>query len=420
MIWGRRELAGAGLILAVVACCGPAPAASADDYRLADPIVQRTGSDPLQPNRVATDYGYRGPRFVVTRGGTSSDEYFCPNGQTVSRWLVVADDATSNHRAVAYETDLVFTEPKFRIYATNWSLVKVNLRLAASCTDDEGAFPYRPPRFRYGDYQPYWDQQFEGGAPPDAAAYAGLIRRAFCWTPPVWPGCNPTGPPPQATKRFALHNGTNNVSLTFTHRAGRRPPAVHLTGAERCRARRMRLSVYNRLGDVRLTLRCRGVKRGATARVRIGKAIVRSFRLRRGRGATEVHLAKPRGTVEPFVHVSYGKKRTPCASVRPHLRLRPETLSLAVNVRCGPGAGNATGHLYVGGLLTAQTPRETFQAVCEGHGGGFRTGPRRWVCGFGASISQETVAALAAPCKAGAGTISADPNSSGTIVICRL
>jgi hypothetical protein len=407
--------------LALAAIGGFAPAASADDYRLADPIVQRTRSEPLRPNVVATDYGYRGPRFVVTRGGTSSDEYFCPSGQTVTRWLVVADDATSNHRAVAYETDLVFTEPQFRIYATNWSLVKVNLRLAASCTDDEGAFPYRSPReWGYGDYQGYWDQQFAGGGEPGTAAYAGLIQRAFCWTPPAWPGCASTAEPPKGTKRFALRNGTNSVSLTFSHRTGRRPPAVHLAGAERCRTQRMRLSVHNRLGHLRLALRCRGVKQGATASVRVGKAIVRSFRLRRGSGTSQVHLAKPRGTVEPYMHVSYGARRTPCGSVRPRLRLRPRSLSLRVNARCGRVAGNATGRLYVGGLLTTQTPRDTFRAVCEGHGGGFRTGPLRWLCQFGASISQETVAALAAPCKAAGGTLAVDAGSSGTLVICRV
>ena len=395
--------------------------ASADDYRLANPIVQRTGSDPLRPNVPATDYGYRGPRFIVTRGGTSSDEYFCPSGQTVSRWLVVADDATSNHRAVAYETDLVFTEPKFRIYATNWSLVKVNLRLAASCTDDEGAFSYRSPlRFGYGDYQAYWDQQFTSGGQPDTAAYAGLIRRAFCWSPPVWPGCASTTEPPQETKRFALRNGTNSVSLTFTHRAGRRPPAVHLAGADRCRARRMHLSVHNRLGHLRLALRCRGVKQGATARVRIGKAIVRSFPLRRGSGTLGVHLAKPGGTVEPYVHVSYGREGTPCGSVRPRLRLRSRSLSLRVNARCGRVAGNARGRLYVGGLLTTQTPRETFRAVCEGHRGEFRTGPLRFLCVFGSSIDQETVTALTAPCRAAGGTLSLDTGTDRTTVLCRL
>ena len=58
-------------------------------------------------------------------------------------------------------------------------MVKVNLRLAASCTDDDGPFPYRPPRFGYGDYQGYWDEQFTGGGQPGTTAYAGLIQRVL-------------------------------------------------------------------------------------------------------------------------------------------------------------------------------------------------------------------------------------------------
>jgi hypothetical protein len=49
--------------------------------------------------------------------------------------------------------------------------------------------------------------------------------------------------------------------------------------------------------------------------------------------------------------VSYGGSDVPCKSIRHRLRLASSTLDLRVSARCGRAAGNATGHLYVGGLL---------------------------------------------------------------------
>jgi hypothetical protein len=409
----RVRLAGLALVSALACCAGVASMAQADEYKLSDPIVQRLG-------QTGFDWGYRGPQFTVTRWGTSSDTYDCPGSQTVSNLVVVGDVADSVDRG--FSTGTIGAGTQVDVIVTNWSLASsVYLRLAASCTNATSEFPFPPRRldpYPPGDYKPYWDGVFKTGS-PGAPEYAELIQRAFCWSP-EYPGCPPGLAAPTGTKRFAVRNGANRISVPFTHLAGRRPPAVHLAGAAGCRARRMQMSVHNRSGHLRLLLRCRSVSRGATARVTIGRPIVRRFRLRRGGGRLRVHLAKPPGTIEPYAYVSYGPRGTRCRSVRHRLHLRSRTLSLRVNARCGRVAGNTRGHLYVGGLVATQTPRQQFQAVCEGHGGGFRTGPGRWLCGFAASVSQETIAALAAPCRAAGGSLSSDQGTDRTTVTCRL
>jgi hypothetical protein len=352
-VWGRGLIRGAATVAAVAVGLAFASTAQANDYPLSQQLVSR--GNPV----TSFDNGYIGPDFQVGQGGTSTDHYTCPPGQVASNWLVVADDADSNTRHWTSNSDLVrdVRQNEFEINATNWSLApEIHLRLAASCTDDPNTYPWVGEAFHYlGDYQGYWDDQFTPGNPatPTPAAFGGLIERAFCWSP--YPGCTSGVGVRRKKRHFALHDGRNRISLTFRQPAqSLRPPVVRLAGAAGCRARRMPLSAQDGVGQLTLVLRCHGLKRGAAARVRIRPSIRRTFRLRQGRGATSVRLRKPAGTVQPMMHVTYGRPAKPCRRVRPHLRLRSRTFSLRVSARCGRRAGNTVGHLDVGGLLAAR------------------------------------------------------------------
>jgi hypothetical protein len=65
----------------------------------------------------------------------------------------------------------------------------------------------------------------------------------------------------------------------------------------------MHVPVIDGSGAVVLELRCRGLRRGATARLTIRKGIRRTFRLHEGNGTVRVRLDKPPDTVEPLVHL---------------------------------------------------------------------------------------------------------------------
>jgi hypothetical protein len=190
---------------------------------------------------------------------------------------------------------------------------------------------------------------FQIGAPGEAL-YGDLIRRAFCWSS-TYPGCDQSGTPRGARRRFALHNGRDTIALTFRHSSFAHPPALRLRGDAGCAARRLDVTGENRSGQLRLVLRCRWLKRGAAVWVRFVQPIRRSFSLHRGNGSIRVRLAKPLGTVEPLVYVSYGRANKSCTNVTDRLRLRSRTLDLRVNARCGRAGGNALAYLYIGGLL---------------------------------------------------------------------
>lgn len=354
---GKHRVVVGLLVAAAATIAASATAAQASDYQLFDRVASRGNP------RTSFDNGYRGPQFQVTGWAHSSvDEYSCPAGQVVSNWLVVPDDASSNNWAFSSGSDLtVFGRHQFSINVTNWSMAHtLNLRLAASCTDDPNTYPYpgstHPGGKYYGDYQVYWDDQFKAGAPanPTPAAYGGLVQRAFCWiATPGCPGSLGLGGGSRG-KRVALRDGTNEISLTFTQPVGaRRPPAVRLSSPAGCRAQAMPLSVRDGAGQLTLELRCRGIRRGAAARVSVGTAVTRNFRLRRGTGTVRVSLAKPAGSVAPYAYVSYGRASTPCRRVNDRLWLRSRTFTLRITARCGRAAGNAVGHLDVGGLLAA-------------------------------------------------------------------
>jgi hypothetical protein len=194
------------------------------------------------------------------------------------------------------------TPRQMNIDVTNWSSATARFRLASSCSNDPLSPPFYGPDTRR-DFLPdgwldYWDAQLDlyRSASPPAAAYGQFIPRVFCWAPPTWPGCPSTatasGYARIASARaekggtpFALHNGINKLSLTFRHPARtRRPPTVRLASAHGCQAQRLTVRVMNGSGWLKLALRCKGVRRGAKARITVGRSVVRHFRLRRGAG----------------------------------------------------------------------------------------------------------------------------------------
>jgi hypothetical protein len=333
--------------VALIGCMSFSSIAGANTYQLSGPIVQRPAPTPGN-----FDYGYRGPRFIVTGGGhTSVDTYVCPSGQSISNWVVVGDVPDSVDRDfTAWSTG---SGNQINVHVTDWSWTTVTLRLAGSCTTAPLEFPYPPPNcgdfscpYPPGDFQPYWDSNFGPGG-PGVAQYAQLIQRAFCWSS-SYPGCGQGAPNP--TRRFALHNGINKISTAFRSPTLKRPPAVRLAGASGCAARRAHVAVRNRSGRIDLTLRCHGLKPGAKARLRIGKPVLRSFRLHDGSGSIRVTLAKPPGKIKPDVSLDC-RTNKPRGHLSGRVHLHSRTFTLRVTAKCGSAAGNSVAHLYIGGLL---------------------------------------------------------------------
>jgi hypothetical protein len=351
----RGGVAGIAVALALVSVLGFAAVARANTYQLYGPLAQRQGSVPG-----AYDYAEVGPQFEVTESGTSDDTYVCPSGQSISNWVVVADQIDSFGGTLWQWSS--GSGNQINIHVTNWNPPasapngSVLLQVAGSCTTNPSEFPYDPggcfgdfcpPSYPPGDYLPYWKGQLNQG---NNGPYDELVKRAFCWSS-TFPGCAQTLGARKVVRRFALHNGSNSIALAFRPPSFTRPPALRLSGAAGCVARRMDVSGQNRSGQLRLALRCRGLKRGAAVRVRFVKPVGLSFRLRRGTGSIRVRLAKPPGTVRPLMYLAYGRANKSCSKVSSRLRLHTRTFDLRVGARCGRAAGNAVAHLFVGGLL---------------------------------------------------------------------
>jgi hypothetical protein len=352
-VTGRgTRVAGVALVVALVSCVGLASIARANTYKLSGSLVQR------QAPSGNFDYGYRGPQFNVSFLGTSSDTYVCPviptiGPSSVSNWVVVGDIADSADRD--FSASSTGSGHQINIDVVDWSLKTVYLRAAISCTTSPSEFPYNPPNciddptncfYPPGVYLPFWYGVFKAGQ-PGVTQYAELVKRAFCWSS-TYPGCATGAPKP--TRRFALHNGTDTIDLTFRDLNGARPPAIRLVGAANCTVRRMAVAVENGAGHLRLVLGCRRLTRSAAVRVRFVNPVRRDFRLRRGNGSIRVRLSKPPGTAQPLVYLTYGRANK-CRNVVTRLRVGSRTFDLRVNARCGRVAGSAMAHLYIGGLL---------------------------------------------------------------------
>ena len=192
-----------------------------------------------------------------------------------------------------------------------------------------------------GDYQPYWLAVFnhQMGFPP-VEIYRELLQRVFCWSS-TYPGCGKKGGVLRGAGQFALHNGTDAISLSFRDPHSARPPAIHEAAPSGCTVRGMQAVVEQGSGHLRLVLRCRAVRDGAAVRVRLAKPLRRSFRLHHGNGSIRVRLAKPPGPAEPLSYLDYGQANKSCSVVRSQVRDHSRTFDLRVEARWA--AAPATG-----------------------------------------------------------------------------
>jgi hypothetical protein len=369
----RQVVLAAALALAAYAVVTSDARANFYPFDGRSPIVSRTANG-------ATDAAYAGPEFRVYNG-TSTDTYECPlvSGgggvhSTVTDYLAVVTDLFARDQAgnEAWSSDLGYSVGSdaslsagdtFHVTVTSWYPNGLVMHLLASCTTDYNVFPYH-----YGSYGPYldhWNASLQAQRPD----FVTLVQQAFNWGS-TGMSANPASAVAASARsrrpgtRFALHNGTNAIRMPFGQVArsaraltiSKRPPAIYLStrpAGAHCRAKQLQVPVINGSGTVSLNLQCHGLKSGASARVRVHKAIQRSFALHKGEGRFNIHLDKPPGTIPPFVYVSTHPAKTPCSVVHRKVHLRPRTLDLHMVARCKQVPRKATGTLYVGGLLAA-------------------------------------------------------------------
>ncbi|ADB52847.1 hypothetical protein Cwoe_4433 [Conexibacter woesei DSM 14684] len=385
MLRSRGTRAACAVIAVLVGSAALTEMAQADVIQLKTPLTQQ---DAPRPPRFEHEYGYIGPEAPQDPGkvgawNTSSDSYVCPNGQRITGEAVIGDDVISQNTGWGVSSSGILSTTT-NVDVRNWSLHGIHYRVAVKCATDWLFFPlyadgcgpgiidgyFDSDLARHcqpiGDYSAWWISRLEAvGGAAQAKDYAELLKQVFTGRPisraaggpAVTAAAVQTGAVVQARpggNRFALHNGTNRVSMTFRFRRGsRRPPAIFMKGGTGCRSERMRTSVWNAVGRVELLLNCQGLKPESAVRLTIGRAIVRHFGLGKGVGKIRVHLDKPPGSVEPYASLSYGRAQSTCKNAGHQLRLQPRKLDLRVTVRCGGAARGATGSLYVGGLLAA-------------------------------------------------------------------
>ena len=275
---------------------------------------------------------------------------------SVSNWMAVAEDPDRASRSfTSTSTAAVASQVggSYLVTTTNWSAGDINIRVVSSCTNDVIGYPYFTKSLV--EYLADWVAGLLEGTPD----WVALVVESFAWFSRASHASSAEAPvqAERAGNVFRLRNGTNQLALGFEQsRHSRRPPAIYLAtnppDAD-CRARRLHVPVIDGSGAALIELRCRGLTRGATARVTIRKGIRRTFPLHEGRGTMHIRLDKPPGTVEPLVHLSTRPSNVPCRTVRHRLRLTRTTMDLRLAGRCGRAARDAVGALYVGGLLAA-------------------------------------------------------------------
>ena len=346
----------------LAACAGLAPAARADyyPYQYSQVVTSRSKTYTLPfggESFYAEERAFKGPRVIVRGSTTNSDTYECPANQSVTNWMAVADDADSATRSYTSASTAILASPwgdSYRVTTTNWSSDDINIRVVSSCTNNLLAYPYFTESLL--EYIEDWIE----GLLDDAPDWVALVLEAFAWGTSSAHSASADAPvqAQRGGNSFRLHNGTNRLALLFRHpRHSRRPPAFYLAtnpADADCRSRRMHVPVIDGSGAALIELRCRGLKRGATARLTIRKGIRRTFRLHEGNGTVRIRLDKPPGTVEPLVHLSTRPANAPCRTLRHRLRLTRRKMDLRIDGRCGRAARGAIGALYVGGLLAAR------------------------------------------------------------------
>lgn len=312
----------------------------------------------------ANEYSWSGPRVIVRGNTTNTDYYDCSRPPT--RWIAVADDVESATRSFTSTSDAYLVHgvgnSRFNVTTTNWSSSDINIRVVSSCTSDYTGtlFPYVTGTFL--DWLPAAAKQLLSHTLDDYLEW--LVDKAFGWdtpfaaTVPRTPTSSTAASASHGRTRFALRNGKNRIAVSFKQpRRSRRPPSFYLTtepAAADCSARRMHTAVIDGAGGMVLTLSCDGVRKGATGRLLIRKAIRRTFRLRQGDGTVKIHLDKPPGRIEPLVYLRTRRAKAACKVRDRKLRLGRRTLDLRLDAHCGLVGRRAVGKLYVGGLLAGR------------------------------------------------------------------
>lgn len=359
----RGRTAALALVAAVSAALALAPAAAADEYTLTEKIIDRA---PDAYHRAPTKAAYKGPKVWVQGQSVNRDYYSCaPGAGDLYRWVLVADDlATTN---LSFLTQGIIVGGYLDVSTWNFSDTTAHVRVVLMCNQDPDNFD----QASYGSYDSYngpWIASLWAGTPD----FRCLAVHAFGWfdTPcggagaaraaaarplaPVIPAALPRG------NTFPLRNGSNTLALSFRQpRRSPHPPAIYLStspaGAD-CVSRRLHVPINNQYGYLHFVLRCKGLRPGATAKLRIGPSIRRSFPLREGIGRGRVRLDKPPGRVEPLVYVGTRPARTPCRILSRRTRMARRTVHLRLTSHCHHVARGARGELSVGGLL-AENPR---------------------------------------------------------------
>lgn len=346
-----------------------APDVRADAYVGADLITSRDNND-AYPGVTYHEWVYKGPRVFVQGQSINRDTYQCApwGGQNANNWVAVADDTeTSGLSFTSTGTSNVSDSRQYYAVITwNWSDTTAHIRVMTSCTDHSGVFPTTA---SYGDYLSRWTASLWAGKPD----FVCLVNNAFKWGgcggyPAQQRSFRAVAPPlveltqvarPEGNT-FALVNGSNSLDLIFRQpRGSLRPPAIYYSTTPAnagCAARRMGVPVNDGFGSVHLVLRCSGLRPGATAKLRIGPSIKRTFRLSKGTGSGRVHLDKPPGRVRPLVYVGTRPATAPCTvrSRRTHMARR--TVDLRITGHCDRVTHGTRGELFVGGLL-AEDPQ---------------------------------------------------------------
>jgi hypothetical protein len=354
-----------GLFVALVTATGLASDASADFYPAQSEDELRSRSKTLNGNTYY-DTAYAGPPVVVRGSTTNTDSYQCNYG-AISNWAAVAGDLPSAYRSFtsvsnAYAKWQFGSIPtRFSVTTTDWSTDDINIRVVYSCTGNSDLFPYATGNF-------LWDfGNWVAGLFGRHKNWHDLINGLFGWGSDPARASFAVGMAGDAEgqrardegNRFELENGRNELVLNFEHPLrSRRPPAFFLStdpADADCEARRMHVPVIEGNGTATLTLRCRGLEAGATARLTIRESIRRSFRLGQGDGTVRVHLDKPPGKVEPLVHIATRPAHQPCRVLDHKLDVDRTEMDLTVDAHCKRVERGAKGVLYVGGLL-APTP----------------------------------------------------------------
>lgn len=339
-------IATAAAALAFLLLLTAAPGAEATPYGFkGEDMIRERGTCP----NGACERAYLGPVYLVKPGTTNSDAYYCPAPYSaLTTWAVLPEDDSAELGYSVYSWNDTGGPSSFSIKTHNWGL-KHTFRARAmwTCTNNTSV---------YATIKQDWATKLIG-------IFAEPIKRALGRAPTwahevldiLWRVV--VGRPQLArvsgrASSFALQNGLNAIGLSYGRASRKLPPVIYLSTEPAdadCEARQMLAPVLEDQGAVQIRLFCRNLDSGATARLRVGKPLTRTFPLRNGNGEIDVTLDKPPGDVAPFIRLS-AEGAESCTARHVRLDVEERELHLRLDGDC-QGAEGASGRLYVGGLL---------------------------------------------------------------------